>query len=145
MLKQNWFASIACPAGFSSFCVFSLFYLFIFFAKITGGPGPPGPSPWSGKVQFLWIVRQVVVIVLPKSYWCAKDDLVFCLFNFQLFRRSGKERPRSCDLSSMPVESICSTQATNATPLWVPKPQPVDNEGSKAPACSRKVSSGHAF
>ena len=27
MLKQNWFANIACFAGFSSFGVFSVFYL----------------------------------------------------------------------------------------------------------------------
>ena len=32
MLKQNWFANIACPASFSSFSVFSLFY-FIFFLR----------------------------------------------------------------------------------------------------------------
>ena len=48
MLKQNWFANIACPSGFFSFCVFLLFYCFFFFAKIReGGPGPPGPSPRS--------------------------------------------------------------------------------------------------
>ena len=39
MLKQNWFANIACPAGFSSFCVFSLFY-FIFFCQNKEGQGP---------------------------------------------------------------------------------------------------------
>ena len=46
MLKQNWFANIAYPASFSSFCVFSLFH-FIFFAKIRGGLGHPSPSPRS--------------------------------------------------------------------------------------------------
>ena len=46
MLKQNWFANIACSAGFSSFCIFSLFFYYFFFAKIRGqGPGPPRAPP----------------------------------------------------------------------------------------------------
>ena len=52
MLKQNWFANIACPSGFSSYSVFSLFYLFIVFAKVRGDPGPPGPSPRSATVKY---------------------------------------------------------------------------------------------
>ena len=37
MLKQNRFANIACPAGFSSFYVFSLFYFSFFFANVRRG------------------------------------------------------------------------------------------------------------
>ena len=47
MLKQNGFTNIACPAGFSSFCVFSLFF---FFAKIRGGPGP-SPRSATGPIN----------------------------------------------------------------------------------------------
>ncbi|XP_068755250.1 uncharacterized protein [Montipora capricornis] len=64
-----------------------------------------------------------------------------CNGSWKMFKRGRKGRPCSCDLSSMPVESICSTQATTATPLWVPKPQPQDNLSPKVPAFPPKKSS----
>lgn len=64
-----------------------------------------------------------------------------CNDNWKMFKRGRKGRPCSCDFSSMPVESICSSQATTATPLWVPKSQPQDNVSPKVPAFPPKKSS----
>ena len=46
ILKQNWFANIACPAGLVLLSTF-FHYFIIFFAKIRQGRRPPGPSPRS--------------------------------------------------------------------------------------------------
>ena len=76
MLKQHWFANIACPAGFSSFCVFSLFYFFS--VKIRWGPGPsPRSATAPIKDRSNGVVRMYVTTFVTHKPEVRNDLLTF--------------------------------------------------------------------
>ena len=81
MLNQNWFANIACPAGFSSFYAFSLFYFI--FCQNKGGPRAPPLDPplqatqnFLSPFSFLWRARgpcsNLLVGETTKAWTCCQ-------------------------------------------------------------------------
>ena len=89
MLKQNWFANIACPAGFSSFCDFH-YFIFVFQNKGGGGAGPPGPSPRSATAdhEYLgtewWITQTLETLKTQSCIDTVRKRCKVCYINFLL-------------------------------------------------------------